>query len=71
MNKLVLYGDSEPLDIVATVNKLLKKHGLWFEDVTEEGGDSVEFELKEHCEECDGPHGETALCPSNDFLKVY
>ncbi len=43
-----IYHDDHALDIIDKVNKLLKKHGLWFDDSpTEDGKDFLAFKLVE------------------------
>lgn len=48
-----IYHDDLPVDIMNRVNKLLKKHGLWFEDNDTEHPDYIEFELRTSSKEFD------------------
>lgn len=52
---IVIYGDTEALDLMSDINEALADHGLVFEDITKDGSDQVEFQLQ-HLEDDEDDH---------------
>lgn len=46
MNKITIYHDDHQMDVVDKINKQLEKFGLTIEDVSQEGADFMEYQIK-------------------------
>ncbi len=46
MSKITIYHDDDQMSVVEKINEKLEKFGLSIEDVSEDGADFMEYEIK-------------------------